>query len=1094
MHFGIDPRHSPIVSAVTILRSTHHIRMPKLTNRPYLDINSYQSTPPKQITSRAAPAQISSDLERQYELIENMLHNLKNQPLHTAIEQTLMQMMNANSCTLWVDNPAANILTSATLSRQCKYKSAILGLSYREKKLINVLNPSKHDAFDVTVDPSEASCIYLPLLTEDNSVFAVAQIKRSFDWIPFSESDEPAAEFFANKFKQLSHLFLHNNSEDEFVNSISTKTENVPIITQLSTRLTHHFHCRVVEFWSYDSSNETYAKYENKGFIPIQANQTGAIGQALKDGENINTNNVTKYSGYSPNIDGSTPDSLLFSCIHAGSKVFGIALRGKGSNKSFSAVDLMQLTNMAPVIIRSLMNDDGSTDDPSFENSSFALRLKALLEVAEILSGVLDIDVLIPTIMARACSLLNTERCSLFLVDTTKQELITRFHGGLEKSIRLPINRGIVGHTATTGNVVNIIDAYEDPRFDKQVDILTGFKTRTILTVPIYNNRGEITGVTEMINRIDGSAFDAEDIKMMMAFNVFCGISLDNAKLYQTSLDLTRQLRGFVEMSSALNKTKTVRDVIEEILNNAMIVIHASRATVFLPDQETGILSPFVTIGEDIHHGITFANQVAETKKAALFSKEDMFQILKTDDLPSDSSEEKGRGLSRISSALSKDLPIYSSNKSASDLPQFEPICDFPLISNDSKLLGIMELTCSWKILPEDMKLLDTFAVFASVSIEKSELQEIAKFGHIEAELKKWIGGNERKECIIPARLVIAPDNTTTLFTNNFDAPAWVGIGYFKVLFHIFEHFNLFNEFKINSELFFRFISEISSTYNQVPYHNWRHACDVTQFVTYEIKTGHVDDKLTKFELFGLLVSAICHDANHDGFSNIFNVKAETPLGILFKNQSVMETHHCSVSIQVLSKEENNLFKSLTAADFKIMWTLIIQLILITDMAKHFDYLKEINALLDAGPLDLTDQHQRLLMMQGLLKCGDISNVSRPFELADKWCDVLCEEFFRQGDLEMASGMEYTSPLNDREHLDKPKSQIGFYTFVCLPLFQGVTRLVPELQCNVDQVQSNLAVWKAAAAEKAKLEEEEKARQEAEKAKEEGTEEAKKEE
>jgi hypothetical protein len=100
--------------------------------------------------------------------------------------------------------------------------------------------------------------------------------------------------------------------------------------------------------------------------------------------------------------------------------------------------------------------------------------------------------------------------------------------------------------------------------------------------------------------------------------------------------------------------------------------------------------------------------------------------------------------------------------------------------------------------------------------------------------------------------------------------------------------------------------------------------------------------------------------------------------------------------------------------------------------------------------------------MQLILKCGDISNVSRPFELADKWCDVLCEEFFRQGDLEMANGMEYTSPLNDRSHLDKPKSQIGFYTFVCLPLFQAAAKAVPTLQCNVEQVESNLAIWKDA--------------------------------
>ena len=144
------------------------------------------------------------------------------------------------------------------------------------------------------------------------------------------------------------------------------------------------------------------------------------------------------------------------------------------------------------------------------------------------------------------------------------------------------------------------------------------------------------------------------------------------------------------------------------------------------------------------------------------------------------------------------------------------------------------------------------------------------------------------------------------------------------------------------------------------------------------------------------------------------------------------------------------------------MWILIIRLILATDMAKHFDILKDINQRVDNGEFDLQkNENDRYSFLEILIKCGDVSNVSRPFELANKWCDVLCEEFFRQGDLEQASGMEYTSPLNDRAHLDKPKSQIGFYTAVCLPLFQTAAKIMPKLQCNVDQVQSNLAQWKA---------------------------------
>jgi hypothetical protein len=385
-----------------------------------------------------------------------------------------------------------------------------------------------------------------------------------------------------------------------------------------------------------------------------------------------------------------------------------------------------------------------------------------------------------------------------------------------------------------------------------------------------------------------------------------------------------------------------------------------------------------------------------------------------------------------------------------------------PLVASDSTLLGVVEWACDWKITPEDAKLLDCFAVFAALSLEKSQLEDLAKHGVVESNMRQWISEPERLGYQIPQRLRLEPERLEQVFTVNFDAPLFDGTGHFKVIWAIFDSFGLLERFKITNEKMFKFITAISQSYKKVPYHNWRHAVDVTQFVQYSVKTVKLQEVLTVNELFGLCVAAVCHDANHDGFTNVFNEKAETPLGILFKNQSVMETHHCSVAIDIISKADTNIFESLSPEEFKAMWTMIIALILSTDMAKHFSFLKDVSALLDEGPLDFTIPKHRFVAMNLILKCADISNVARPFEMANKWCDVLCEEFFRQGDLEMTSGMEYTSPLNDRAHLDKPKSQIGFYTFVCLPLYECAARAMPGLQVNVDQVRSNLAVWKAA--------------------------------
>jgi hypothetical protein len=197
----------------------------------------------------------------------------------------------------------------------------------------------------------------------------------------------------------------------------------------------------------------------------------------------------------------------------------------------------------------------------------------------------------------------------------------------------------------------------------------------------------------------------------------------------------------------------------------------------------------------------------------------------------------------------------------------------------------------------------------------------------------------------------------------------------------------------------------------------------------------------------------------------VFNVKAETPLGILFKDTSVMETHHITQAIPVINRDDVMMFGAFDGPQLKKVWTLFIRIILSTDMAHHFALVKQAQGLIDQGTFDMTNDDIRLLGLQLFMKLGDISNVCRPFELADKWCDILNEEFFHQGDLEKETGIGLTSPLNDREASNKPKSQIGFYNFICLPLYTVVASLYPPLQVNVDSLKSNLDRWKEIVAE-----------------------------
>lgn len=84
-----------------------------------------------------------------------------------------------------------------------------------------------------------------------------------------------------------------------------------------------------------------------------------------------------------------------------------------------------------------------------------------------------------------------------------------------------------------TEETVNISDAHSDPRFDRETDVLSGYHTRSILCKPIRNRYGQIIGVAEIINRIDGLPFDEHDEQLFEAFTIFCGLGINNAKLYE---------------------------------------------------------------------------------------------------------------------------------------------------------------------------------------------------------------------------------------------------------------------------------------------------------------------------------------------------------------------------------------------------------------------------------------------------------------------------------------------------------------------------------------------------------------------------------
>ncbi len=191
----------------------------------------------------------------------------------------------------------------------------------------------------------------------------------------------------------------------------------------------------------------------------------------------------------------------------------------------------------------------------NFSNGQSKDPLIALVNIGQAVAAEKDINTLIKTIAEETKTALNADRCTVFLYDKEKDELYSKVATGIDtKELRIPANKGLAGHVVHTGETINIKDAYNDNRFNPEVDKKTGYRTKTILCMPIKNFNQEIIGVFQVLNKFD-EYFTPDDEDLLVAIASSAGISLENAQLFEKQRKLLEEqkvvLDSFIETLAA---------------------------------------------------------------------------------------------------------------------------------------------------------------------------------------------------------------------------------------------------------------------------------------------------------------------------------------------------------------------------------------------------------------------------------------------------------------------------------------------------------------------------------------------------------------
>lgn len=177
------------------------------------------------------------------------------------------------------------------------------------------------------------------------------------------------------------------------------------------------------------------------------------------------------------------------------------------------------------------------------EVKTYVHRLESLIDASKHLNTTFDLNKLLSIILNLATKNLNAERGTIYLIDEKTKELwskVLKGEGLVE--IRLPIGTGISGTVAETGETINLQDASKDKRFFSGFDKKSGFRTKTMLCMPMKNRHGKIIGVFQIINKKKG-IFDKEDELFLNAFSEHAALAIENARLYQASIESERVVK-----------------------------------------------------------------------------------------------------------------------------------------------------------------------------------------------------------------------------------------------------------------------------------------------------------------------------------------------------------------------------------------------------------------------------------------------------------------------------------------------------------------------------------------------------------------------
>ncbi|XP_052457172.1 cGMP-specific 3',5'-cyclic phosphodiesterase-like isoform X1 [Carassius gibelio] len=705
-------------------------------------------------------------------------------------------------------------------------------------------------------------------------------------------------------------------------------------------------------------------------------------------------------------------------------------------------------------------------------------RCARLLELIRDVSSHLDLTALCHKIFLHTHELIAADRYSLFLVgedSSNRKFLVSRLFDVAEGStleeasnsgIRLEWNKGIVGYVAATGQPLNIKNAYEDPRFNAEVDQITGYKTQSILCLPIKNHREEVVGVAQAINKRCGenSAFTEQDERDFSSYLAFSGIVLHNAQLYETSQLENRRNQVLLDLASLIfEEQQSLEVLLRKTVATILSFMQAQECTIFISDRETAntFSSVFHMEYEELA-GSVDSNRECDLNKInyiyAQYVKNTM-EPLNIADVTKD-----------------QRFPWTSENLQNSNGQIKSLLCNPIRNGKKDKVIGVCQLVnkideASGEVKAfnrNDEQFLEAFAIFCGLGIQNTQMYEAVERAMAKQEVTLEVlsyhasaAEEETRALQVTAEATIPSAQSLRLLDFSFSDFDLKDAETTQATIRMFVDLKLVQNFQMKYKSLCQWILSVKKNYRKnVVYHNWRHAFNTSQCMFAVLKSGRFQSNLSDLEVLALMIATLSHDLDHRGVNNSYIKRSDHPLAQLYCH-STMEHHHFDQCLMILNSPGNQILSGLSLDEYKATLKMIEKAILATDLALYMKKRTEFFELAKNSQFVWEDGYHRDLLRSMLMTACDISAITKPWPVQKKIAELVATEFFEQGDKERRELNIEPIDLMNREKQDKiPSMQVSFIDAICTQLYEALTGISEYCSPLLEGCRKNRQNWK----------------------------------